>query len=181
MSDAWAEMSLGYLQDLEEAHQRGVLPSREKFQALLGLELELRVRVDYDLSIRELLSTFSNSLVIEEEVEESDIYAERVGPGSGLRMVNMRPVDPGKLLSVDDFESVLPPGQKYATLGEGLHFLKRNHGSRALGPLIMVHQFSSGRRMAVFVGSRSGGEVSAVRFRPRDLKWKGCRHLIVSP
>ncbi len=181
----WQEESLLYLQDLEEAFRRGILPSREGFRSMLGLDLILGIRVDYGRSIQEAFPHVVERFEIEGLNEGRSGFwttPQSVGDGSGLRMVNMQLLDPGLPGAVSDLEGPLPErAVRYATLGEAIHFVNRNPGVAIRFPFVSVHRLASGQRAAVFIGSLSGREKRVIRFKPIDHKWRGCRHLVVVP
>lgn len=173
-----------YLQDLEEAFRKGIIPSRESFRAMLGLDLMLKVRVDYIHSIQEAFPLLMGDFKIEGINDPETFWAtfQLMGNDFEIRRVNVMISDLHTPTSVSEFESTFRGrGVKYATLGEGLSLIYQNPTATDRLPFVTVHEFSDGERAAVFIGSLSGGKRRVIRFKPIDFKFRGCRHLIVIP
>lgn len=173
-----------YFQDLEEAFRKGIIPSRESFRVMLGLDLILKVCVDYTQSIQETFPLLMDDFEIEGINDPPTFWAAFLPMGNdfGIRRVNVTISDPHTPTNVSEFESTLRGrGVRYATLGEGLSLIYQNPTVTNWPPFVTVHEFGAGERAAVFIGSLSGGERRVIRFKKIDFELRGCRHLIVTP
>lgn len=183
MNTTQAAVLRGYQEDLEEAFRRGLLPSREEFRTMLNLVLVFSVDVNYNHTIRDIFPSVELDFYTE-GISNSRVFWRKfqpIGKGSGIHTVKMNLLRTDTPISVADNErSLAERSERYATLGEGLCFIKQNPSAIGRLPLITVYEFTTGERASVFIGSLSGGNTRVIRFRSIDSKWKGCRHLIVT-
>lgn len=183
MNTTQAAVLRGYQEDLEEAFRRGLLPSREEFRTALNLDLVLDVEVNYNHSIGYVFPSVELDFYTD-GINDPRVFWQKfqpIGRGSGIQTLRMSLLHSITPISVEENErSLAERSERYATLGEGLCFIKQNPNVVGRLPLITVYDFNVGVRAAVFIGSLSGGNRKVIRFRPLDSKWRGCHHLIVT-